>query len=1190
MSENLRSGDVICLYVEKQNGYLFSALNGSANNEIVLLPNLSREKPNVPDISAISFKVCIVNRYKINKKLRKLEEKVLIEPNNIDLQAQLMDLKVSSEAENKDNANEQKRQFNRSLLYGQSIQLLHVFSSKYLASNTTKTSNTELSNINVYLTEHSSKQSIFKIMPRFKVKSEGDLIQVEDQIILESVKSPGQFLHISGNPYNKQFIYPGSYELNQSVQQTGFTLYIRSVNDTLDIECFRGGDVIRIFHKEIEANLCCEGLFDVEQTEDVHFRFRAADQKKPRTLFPSTSAIIYWQILFADTTIQGGPIHWTDNILIKHMTTRKYLCIDSSNNIILVDKCEDKNAIFRLSPVTAEGDIVLKSTFCRIKHKETNSWLTALIEDYTRRDAVVSVGNSSMAILPWTSAKLRKIGLSVDMLYHDAYILEPVVDRDYNNFKYVAGSASILVKLSENKNEGMILKDKDAEKIIKILRDLQLFMIIDGSPCKLRQKLIRNLRVVEVLVKILQFPIRGSADQMYMTNIAVECYSTLKEYLKGNSRKNELYISKHIPFFETQVRTEGKIGFQVAQMVMELIKDNRQIVDRINRPQIDDVISLLKTKKDYRYLDILGVLCLCDGVSIRDNQNYIADKWLKDKTMNCVFLTDIGSKIGKGDNSVYVSTDNGKRFNSLSKFCQKKNLNVDLKYLFLVHQLDLFGYLCSGRNEYTINLITKDLNYLSWEEAYTCLTDKELPDELIAKYCNLIINLFVDVGNNITILESVNISLVYDNIPSSKKISAFTMSSNFQYPSDENGYISELQDWVHAFLRQNTDMTSSEIGHNILVSNVLNLVHYLVKYGFYNKPIDLEMLLTPLFGLLDGRNDKPYISLSDIPKNVLQNYRITKRFKKSRQTVAVVDAKCNAIKVIDLLINIMFNNRLESLISLFKEIHDSTFCSLTGSNILEPALYDTFDIEKNSTVARECIRQISHIMQNSSLICATVDKNEFKETLLDLASYDYDEIVSKSLKLLNRYYSSHENLFKHVIQAQVLITERSVQVLSNILVILPFLKRIKKTQLVNENLADLLIKIDELIGYCYLDETFSETHLINQTMLFNQDILIDIFNIMSKNVDIKLMEKYENDANYFASTAYIYAYEHASNEQYFQLLGKFHANRILFEKCFELLKALAMNNHVVQNILFERLEFILNIKGAEKLMAETLIE
>lgn len=33
-------------------------------------------------------------------------------------------------------------------------------------------------------------------MPRYKVRSEGDVVRMGDQILLESVKTPGQFIHV----------------------------------------------------------------------------------------------------------------------------------------------------------------------------------------------------------------------------------------------------------------------------------------------------------------------------------------------------------------------------------------------------------------------------------------------------------------------------------------------------------------------------------------------------------------------------------------------------------------------------------------------------------------------------------------------------------------------------------------------------------------------------------------------------------------------------------------------------------------------------------------------------------------------------------------------------------------------------------------------------------------------------------
>lgn len=41
------------------------------------------------------------------------------------------------------------------------------------------------------------RQCWFRIMPRYKVRAEGDYIRMNDQIVLESVKTPGQYLHSS---------------------------------------------------------------------------------------------------------------------------------------------------------------------------------------------------------------------------------------------------------------------------------------------------------------------------------------------------------------------------------------------------------------------------------------------------------------------------------------------------------------------------------------------------------------------------------------------------------------------------------------------------------------------------------------------------------------------------------------------------------------------------------------------------------------------------------------------------------------------------------------------------------------------------------------------------------------------------------------------------------------------------------
>ena len=60
---------------------------------------------------------------------------------------------------------------------------------------------------------------------------------------------------------------------------------------------------------------------------------------------------------------------------------------------------------------------------------------------------------------------------------------------------------------------------------------------------------------------------------------------------------------------------QGDIGLNVAQMIVELIRDNRKIVDRITQNQIEMFVGLLrenKVSKDKRlkYANILSALVL----------------------------------------------------------------------------------------------------------------------------------------------------------------------------------------------------------------------------------------------------------------------------------------------------------------------------------------------------------------------------------------------------------------------------------------------------------------------------------------------------------------------------------------------------------------------------------------------------
>ncbi|KAK2186847.1 hypothetical protein NP493_187g03055 [Ridgeia piscesae] len=1033
--EALCVGDQVCLYSEDVLGYIVSFQSSCIHNELAVVSRQEREKPQVPNCQAIAFEICVANRYKLTKAYQKLKAKSDADPDDLILKTQCLQAEIGADAENEDNVCEQRRQLGKKVVYGQVIQLKHMFTGKFIHVSTSQTSRTEPSNIQVALEKKNAKHAQFCIMPRYKVKSEGDQVQVGDQVILESIKSPGQYLHVSKVLFDERSVYSLSHELNLSMGQSGFTIYRRYKPEPQATEMLKAGVPLRLFHKEIEAYLCAEGLFHDEVTEDVHLRLRPMDHNSNRHMFPSTSGIVYWELELESSAISGSVLRWGQQCRFRHMTTRHYLCVDANQNVRLTKDHHDANAVFRLHPVVKQSDEIEFETYCRIEHVVTNTWLQALPDEYKRKQVSKDGdGDMSMAALQWTQAPLRQIGVSTEMRYDDAFTIQRVTEKHVETFNYVAGMVPFLQKLIADKKGGMILKAKQTNEIVQALQELHSFLIVYDVPNKERQKLLRNLRVVELLVKLLQIPYRGCADQRHIVTLLVKCYEVLYTYLMGNSRKNELYIAKYIDFFNTQISYQGDIGLNAAKMVMQLVKDNRKIVDRITHKHIDDFVDLLRQNKNYCYLDLLSVLCVCDGVSISDNQTYITQAWLMEGHKNCVYHTELGEKIRRTPGVVFVSTDNRHHWVSLHEFVRdvrkggesetdiewmfSRDHDTDEEYLFLTHQLDLFGNLCAGRNSFAIQVITEDLCYLTIEEAFLCLKDELLPDELRSVYCALITGMAVDVGDATSIVDAINLTFIYDKINEADCFTARpTIKTDSQRGVQLLDYIAQLREWLSQFLAANMDMTASDIGHNMLLEQVLHLIYCLVKFGHYGNMNDMKQLLDPLLSLLNGRNDKPYPYEAGVPElqSVQDHYRTMLRFKQSPETNAIVDAKCQAMVVLDLFCNFQFNTRLEGFMQLFRVTYAKAHHSTEFVPELGTLLNASYDINKQTSTNKVALKRLAQLFQESDYFGSF----PLTDILLDLSDYDYDAMVVKPLALLNRQYSAHESLFKYAVQAQV---------------------------------------------------------------------------------------------------------------------------------------------------------------------------
>lgn len=88
-------------------------------------------------------------------------------------------------------------------------------------------------------------------------------------------------------------------------------------------------------------------------------------------------------------------------------------------------------------------------------------------------------------------------------------------------------------------------------------------------------------QVIDLLVKLLQCPLKDGDEEPHMIRIFKEAYDVLHAYMVGKSRKNALYFAKYIDFFQTQftqkVRTTN-IEFYICTKIAEITQRNAVIL------------------------------------------------------------------------------------------------------------------------------------------------------------------------------------------------------------------------------------------------------------------------------------------------------------------------------------------------------------------------------------------------------------------------------------------------------------------------------------------------------------------------------------------------------------------------------------------------------------------------------------
>ena len=152
------------------------------------------------------------------------------------------------------------------------------------------------------------------------------------------------------------------------------------------------------------------------------------------------------------------------------------------------------------------------------------------------------------------------------LLLIDAYHIKAVHPDQAAAVNYVLGTVGYLNWYTKTRLMRDISSIECAE-MTRALAELAQFMVVKGQPMRTRQKLLRSLEVIELLMEVLKAPFApaNSSDSVvtlqelrngkfpHTLKVSDAAYNVLEVFLRGDSRKNELckssrffYIILHV--------------------------------------------------------------------------------------------------------------------------------------------------------------------------------------------------------------------------------------------------------------------------------------------------------------------------------------------------------------------------------------------------------------------------------------------------------------------------------------------------------------------------------------------------------------------------------------------------------------------------------------------------------------------